>query len=137
MPSQSDPGMRRAVQVDATLGAAREEVVALGHSVLFASSDTAPVTVAGDTPVVAAPGAGKHLRVRYLHASNGSATPVEVMWRSAGGARRLRTWLAQYGAFGHNLRPDYWDLPTNTALVLSTSAAGSIHWTVEYETVSD
>jgi len=110
----------------------------MGSGLALASSDNTPITTATDTLVVAAPAAGTHLRIKYMHTSNSSATVTDTMFRDgASGTRRYRATLPQYGQMAHSTKPDYWDLTSATALYLTTSAAGSIHYTVEYTTVPD
>lgn len=107
-----------------------------GIPITHAQSNDTPITTATDTTLIAAPAAGSRLRIRYIHASNSSATTTDVMWRDgAAGTRKYRTTLPQNGIFAHNIKVDYWDLTEATALVMTTSAAGSVHWTVEYSVV--
>ena len=107
-----------------------------GPSFTIASSNATPITTATDTSLITTPGVGYKIRVYYINASNSSATTTDVSWRSsATGTQLYRNTLLQGGIFAHNLKPGYWDLTENQALVLTTSAAGSVHWTVEYEIV--
>ena len=104
-------------------------------AVSLASSDNTPITTATDTTVIAAVPGQKH-RIYYINASNGGAVTTDVMFRDgAAGTRRYRNTLPQNGIFSHAMQGGYWELSTNTALVLTTSAAGSVHYTVEYKTV--
>jgi len=109
-----------------------------GPSFLIASSDNTPITTATDTTVLAAPGAGNHYRIYYIHTSNSNSATVDTSWRDgASGARVHRATLPQYAQMGHNIKPGAWDLTSNTALVLNTNAAASVHYTVEYEIIAD
>lgn len=112
--------------------------VVSGSSVTVTSSSGTAITTATETTLISSPGSGKHLNIKYVHASNSSSTAVVVSWKDGNsGSRRYETYLPQGGVFGHNFRPDYWALPTNTSFVLHTSASGNVYWTVEYEIVSD
>lgn len=103
----------------------------------IATSDATPVTTATDTVAVAAPGAGFHLKIYRLHAMNKSATDVQVSWRNGvAGALRFHGYLPKYGIQSLQLSGEF-ELSSATALYLNTSAAGSVHWTVTYETVPD
>lgn len=109
-----------------------------GPSFLIASSDNTPITTATDTTVLAAPGAGNHYRIYYIHTSNSNSTVVDTSWRDgASGVRVHRATLPQYAQMGHSMKPGAWDLTSNTALVLNTNAAASVHYTVEYEIIAD
>jgi hypothetical protein len=109
-----------------------------GPQMTLASSDATPITTATGTIVVAAPAANFHLRIYYVMANNSSATACRVSWRDgAAGVQRYPATLCQYSTFAHNIKPGYWDLTSATALYLTTSATGSIDWTVEYEVVND
>lgn len=113
-----------------------EDTEQAGDGVTLASNDNTAITSATDTTIIAAPAAGNRLRILYLHAANSGATTTEVMWRDgASGARRFRTSLPQNAAFAHNIKPSFWDLTAATALVLTTTAAGNVWWTVEYRIV--
>ena len=104
-----------------------------GISVVHASSDNTPITTAAETVIIPAPVAGSFLRIYYLMASNSSATTTDASWRNGSlGPRVYRVTLPKGGVFAHNIKPAQWDLAKNAALYLSTSAAGSVHWTVEY-----
>ena len=126
-----------AVPVDAAQGRPGTEpwLAKIGVSVTIASSNATAISTATDTIVVPAPSAGTHLVIRYIQASNNHATvDNEVSWRNGStGPQCYRTQLvAKYGVFAHNVKPDEWHLSTATALYLTTSAAGSVHYTVEY-----
>lgn len=102
-----------------------------------ASSNGTPITTATDTSVVSAPSAGNHLIPKRIHATNTSSTAVLITWRDGvAGAKRYPAYLPQGGI--QSLKLDgSWELTTATALYLTTSAAGSIEWHVDYETVAD
>lgn len=109
-----------------------------GVSVTVAGSSGTAITSAGQTTVISAPAAGTHLRIKYLAASNSGATSTKIGFENgAAGLTVFESFLPQNGIFAHNLAPDYWDLSSATALILNSSAAGNVYWTIEYELVSD
>lgn len=102
-----------------------------------ASANGTAITSATDTSLVAAPSAGNHLRILRLHASNAGATASLIEFRDgAAGSRRYPCYLQQ-GAVVSVPIDGGWNLTTATALYATTSAAGSVHWHVDYETVAD
>lgn len=102
-------------------------------AILQASSDSTPITTATDTIVIAAPGVGLKIRVYYIASSNGGTTTNKISFRDGiAGAKRYPVTLPQYGVFAHQIAPNYWDLTTNTALYINTSAASSVDWHIEY-----
>jgi hypothetical protein len=104
--------------------------------VSLASSDSAPVSASGDTTMIAAPGTGLKLRVLYVMLQNTSETEVRVSLKDgAAGAKRFPVTLPRYGVFAHNLRPDWWDLTNETALVLNCDVAGAVDYHIEYKTI--
>lgn len=110
-----------------------------GDSISFASSSGTAVSVStAAAPVIAAPGAGKHLRIKYVQASNSGATATIIAWREGTtGALRYEVYMPQNGVFAHDLKPDSWDIASNTSLSLYSSAAGNVYYTVEYQTIQD
>lgn len=113
----------------------RQQVV--GPNITVVSSNGTAITTATNTSIVAAPGAGSHLRVYFLYCQNTSTTVTKVGWsEGSGGTIKYEPSLAQYQQFGHDIN-GAWDLPTNTALFINTSAAGNVYYTAEYETVAD
>lgn len=112
-----------------------EDLLSFG-AVSLASSNASPVTASGDTTIIAAPGGSNILRVLYILLQNTSNTPVRVSLKDgAGGAQRYPITLPKYGVFAHNLKPDWWDLTANTALILNCDVDGSIDYQIEYKTV--
>lgn len=113
--------------------------ITVGELVSFASSSGTAVTVStAAAPLIPAPGAGRHLRIKYASVTNSGSTATIVAFREGTtGALRYEAYLPQGGLFAHNLRPDYWDLATNTSFSLYSSAAGNVYWTVEYVNMLD
>jgi hypothetical protein len=112
--------------------------IGLGSTpVTLASSNNTPITTATDTTAVAAPAAGNHLKIWRIHASNSGATSTWVHWRNgASGTRYFSAYLPTNGIV--SLRLDgIWELSTATALVITTTAAGNVEWTVGYRTEAD
>ncbi len=105
-----------------------------------ASSNGTPIASATDTIVVAAPSAATHLRVHRIHASNSGATSTWVYWRDGvAGTKRYASYLPTNGIVSIDL-VGTWNLTgggTPLALYLTTSAAGSVEWSVSYATEAD
>lgn len=102
-----------------------------------ASSNGTPVTTATTTTVVAAPSAGNHLVVHRIHAANASATPTWIYWKAGVGGTKLFAAYLPTGGIASLALNGSWELATATLLALETSAAASVEWTVETETVAD
>jgi len=98
-----------------------------------ASSNGTPIASAATTSVVAAPGAGRRLRVYKIIVSNGSATATWVHWKANAGTLYYQEYLSQGATVVIDLGDRPWDLTTNKALEMVTSAAGSVEYTVEYD----
>jgi hypothetical protein len=114
------------------------DIGALGSTpVTLASSNGTPISSATDTTAVAAPAAGNHLKIWRIQASNGGATSTWVHWRNgASGQRYFSAFLPLNGII--SLRLDgIWELSSATALVITTTGAGSVEWTVGYRTEAD
>jgi hypothetical protein len=83
------------------------------------------------------PGSGNFLRVWYWSYALIGTTAVEVNLRpAAAGALRYAAYLPSQGSFiGHNIKPCYWDLAVDEALIanLSGAVASGVDVTVEYE----
>lgn len=108
-----------------------------GPRLTIASSSGTAITAFGYTTAVAAPGAGFHVRVYYIAASNSASTATTIGWvEGVAGATRYEVYMVQGSAFAHNLN-GYWDLASATALSIRSSAAGNVLWTVEYEVLAD
>lgn len=105
-----------------------------------AASNGTPITTATDTSVVSAPSASSHTVVHRLHATNAGSTSTYVYWRDGvSGTKLYGAYLAQGATISITLEGS-WHLTgggTPLALYLTTSAAGSVEWTVEYETIAD
>jgi hypothetical protein len=106
-----------------------------------ASTNNTAITATGDTTVIAAPGAGFHLEILYIQETNAGATASVVYWKEGVGGAFLYpyTLLAAlpnaYIDFLTNGNP--WKVASNTAFVMNQSAAGTIHYTVDYFVVPD
>lgn len=115
-------------------------VAIIRSTVTHVGSNGTAITSATDTTVVAAPSANTHLRIHRLHASNSSSTATWVYWRDgAAGTKLYATYLPQNGVVSIDLY-GLWALTggaTPKALVLTTSGAGNVEWTVAYETAAD
>lgn len=102
-----------------------------------ASSNGTPITTATNTTAVSAPSAGNHIRVWRLHATNAGSTATYVYWRSSTtGTLRYPAYLPQGGIMSIPI-DGQWDLTTAEALVINTTATGSVEWHVDYEVVTD
>jgi len=105
-----------------------------------ASSNGTPITTATDTSLISAPSASNHIRVHRIHAANAGATATWIYWRDGvSGTRLYQVYLPQYGVFSLKLE-GAWNLTgggTPLALYMTTSAAGSVEYTVDYEVVAD
>lgn len=121
-----------------TIGAGTSAIGTVQSPVVtHASSNGTPITTATDTTAISAPAAGNHLRIHRLHATNAGATSTYVYWRSsATGTKMFPMFLAQNAVVSLKLDGS-WDLTTAQALVITTSATGSVEWTASYQTVAD
>lgn len=107
-------------------------------TVSHASSNGTPIT-ATTTSVVAAPSTGNHLRVMRIHFSNGGATSTWIGVRDgAAGTKHYMSYLPQGGTVSINLASSgALDLTTATRLDIFLSAAGSIEYEIDHQTVAD
>lgn len=105
-----------------------------------ASSSGTAITATGGTTIVTAPAAGSHLEIFAIQLSNSSATASLVHLLPAGGTKVYPSYL---NANWPNVNRDLlasgqsWKLPTATALNMDQTAAGSIHYTIDYLIVPD
>lgn len=90
-----------------------------------ASFDSADVT--GNETILAAPGAGKHIGIDYLSASQGVAGEL---WFSPT-TSELRRQVAANGGFNF-LPARTWWLPENTALTVDQQNAGGVSGELQY-----
>lgn len=113
-----------------------------GALVLLKQSFTMPLVVqtsaVGDTPLIAAPGAGLAIYVRSAYVAATGMTPVANLIGLREGALGTYRWrstlLTAGGASKLDARADFavaWKLPENTALVASQSQAGALYWTID------
>ena len=92
-------------------------------------------TCSNSDTILAAQGAGKAIKVKFLMVNNAGANQnlVSVREGSSGTVRFLAS-LAQYGGtFNANLINGAWLLPANTALYATLGGAGTVYVTVGYE----
>jgi hypothetical protein len=96
---------------------------------------TGTTAVAGQTQLVAAPGAGVRIVVSSIMVQNESAVATTVQVQ-AGGAVTMRALLQTQGAAlsGSFLAGREWKLPANTALNVNLSGANSHGYSVSYYT---
>lgn len=90
---------------------------------------TATVTASGDTTVIGTPGVGQAIKIYWVTAINDpdQATNPLIIIKAAGGTEYYRSFaIAHWEPF---------TLPTNTALVVNLSDAGSVAVTVHYKVV--
>jgi hypothetical protein len=104
------------------------------------SSGSSHITTNTNTQIVAAPGAGFHLRIHRLWCQNGSGGATTwCYWGNGSGdlVTGPACSLAANQPFGMDIK-GAWVLSSNTGLFLSTATTGGdIGWYVEYETVAD
>lgn len=106
--------------------------------VSHATSNGTPIT-ATTTSVIAAPSAGNHLRIVRIHISNGGATPTWIRLRDgAAGTQHYPVYYPQGGVYTSDLRQSGpLDLTSATRLDLVLTAAGSVEYEIDYQTVAD
>lgn len=89
------------------------------------------ISTSGDNTVIAAPGAGNYISIKWLHIGNESATETTVLIKSGVSLQRFRCVLSPKGTAGDHRYIEFpvhssLDLDTNQALVVNLSAANSI-----------
>ena len=87
----------------------------------------------GDNTIVAAPGAGFRLRVKYLCIQNetSTSTTLLVKWgETTVGRKVLGSASVAYNYYGE--RGNEWLLPANTALIANLSGANTHNYEVQY-----
>jgi hypothetical protein len=94
-------------------------------------------TLQNETSVIATPGAGKALKIKYLMVNNaGDAQNLVSLREGAGGVDKFQVSIPQYGGtWNYNFVNGAWLLDANTALVVQLGSAGSVYVTVGYEVV--
>ena len=113
----------------------RDRIV--GVSGKLATSNAVAITTITTTTIVPAPGVGRALRIYYIHANNNATTVDLVTWRAGTtGPEYFAASLARGGSLYREFNVAYWQLPENTLLALTTSAAGGINYQVLYEVVN-
>jgi hypothetical protein len=90
-----------------------------------------------ETTVIAAPGAGKALKIKYLMINNADTDANAVSFQAGvSGSEVFKVYVPQYGGtWNANLVNNAWLLPENTALVVNLGAAGSVYATAGYEVI--
>jgi len=94
-------------------------------------------TCAGSASVLAAPGANKAIRVKYLMVNNSTANQnlVSIREGSAGTVRFIASTPQYGGTWNANLINCSWLLPANTEIYATLGVAGTVYVTVGYEIV--
>ena len=91
----------------------------------------------GDNTIVAAPGAGFRLRVKYLSIQNetSTSTTLLVKWgETIRGRKVLINQSMPYYYYGE--RGNEWLLPANTALIANLSGANAHNYDIQYRVES-
>jgi len=93
-----------------------------------------------DGNIIAAPGAGHHLRIHHIYVVNGDSVDVEFKIRNgSGGSPYFAYYLAAAGgAVAQNLKRP-WGLSTNTALYYDyvSGVTPDLFITIGYEDITD
>jgi hypothetical protein len=94
-------------------------------------------TAKDETTVIAAPGAGKCLRIKTLMVNNvGSSQIVVSLQEGVSGAEKFKNSMPQYGSMWNlNLIGSYWILAPNTSLEVNLSAIGNVNVQAGYDIV--
>lgn len=134
--SLSPPAVRMDIADRALRDLGFVDTIETPPTVTLASSAGTAITSATNTTAVSAPGSGNKLRIYRLHATNSSSTGTFVYWcDGAGGTKYYPMYLLQGAVV--SLRIDgRWNLTANTLLSITTSAAGNVEWSVEYQSVA-
>ncbi len=104
---------------------------------MAATRITGTKAASGDNELIAAPGVGQHIEVRWFIIQNESATATTMILKD--GATATIRYLAQNQGDGLTHRfPSGapWALTANAALNLNLSGANQCGYTVEYEVVA-
>lgn len=102
-----------------------------------ASPATVNKTTTAAQDIVAAPGAGHHLRVKAFSLSNDGTADNEVSLRDATTERLKYNVPKDGGTIVVNLVGAHWDLAANQALTATCEVAGDMHINVHYEDITD
>jgi hypothetical protein len=91
----------------------------------------------GDNTIVAAPGAGFRLRIKYLSIQNetSTSTTLLVKWGETTIGRKVLG-SASVGYNYHGERGNEWLLPANTALIANLSGANAHNYDIQYRVES-
>jgi hypothetical protein len=119
---------------DAITYAAWVDVHGYGLTKSFLSST---VSTSGDTTLVAAPGASSFVSIPWFRLANESATETTVLLKSGASTQRFRAVLAPKGTAGSSVEMAFpvnmpLDIATNEALVLNSSAAVAVGYSIGY-----
>jgi len=95
------------------------------------------ITASGETEVIAAPGAGRCLRIKLMMVNNvGADQRVVSLLEGASGTEKYKNSMPQYGSMWNlNMIGGYWILPPNTALVGKLDAGGDVNIQPAYDIV--
>ena len=91
----------------------------------------------GDTIIIAAPGAGKCLKIKTVMINNASAADLTLkLEEGSTGTAKFQAYVPQAGGtWNINLLGSYWLLPPNTGLYVNQSGAGDVYVNFGYEVV--
>lgn len=89
----------------------------------------------GDNTIISTPGGSSRLRIYHIMSSLDDVNGISISFKAgASGSPLYKHRLNSQGfTFAHNIKPHYWDLPLNTALIGNLSRAGTVEFTAEYE----
>jgi hypothetical protein len=121
---------REVIDGECVVGTSNEDVATFPASV--------NATDEGETLVIAAPGANKALKIKYLMVNNATATILVVSFHEgAGGKNVFANSMPQYGSMWNaNLMNCAWVLDANTALYVNLgTGGGDVNVQVGYEVV--
>jgi hypothetical protein len=117
----------------------RGDEVVVGSSIEGVATYPASVnaTLKDETTVIAAPGAGKCIRVKTIMVNNVGANQLVVsLQEGTTGAEKFKNSMPQYGSMWNlNLIGAYWILKDNTSLEVNISAIGNVWVEVGYDIV--
>jgi hypothetical protein len=92
---------------------------------------SAAISTSGDNTLVAAPGVGSYISVKWLHIGNESATETTVLIKSGASTQRFRCVLSPKGTAGEHRYIEFpihspLNVDTNEALVANLSGPNAI-----------
>lgn len=106
--------------------------IAFGQRFPWTVGDATTIAASGDNTIIAAPGAGFRLVIKYLSIQNESSTTTTVLvkWGSTVKGRKVLAERVNY-SFAFEAGSE-WVLPANTALIVNLSGANSHNYEVQY-----